>query len=269
MTYHIAPVSAASPDMPSDQYVELREDIRLHGQLVPIWRCGAEIIDGRKRFRACGELGIEAKFVDLSSDQDPEAVSRSLNILRTHYTPSQRAMYAAKRATATKAEGGRRKHGSTSPNLVMQKTASEAARESGVAESAVIQAKAIRRAAAPEVVAAVEAGKLTLHAAEQIVKHAPATEQAAATAKVIEASKGKARQTPVSALGRSLGIKRSPKRPAEWRAERAFDQLDNALDAIEGLFAEAGRGVAGAWLDKVAAARGRLAAILRSHKKGA
>lgn len=48
----------------------------------------------------------------------------------------------------------------------MQKTIAEAAREAGVSRGAVIAAKGIHRTAAPEVVEAVEAGKLTLHAAD-------------------------------------------------------------------------------------------------------
>lgn len=45
-------------------------------------------------------------------------------------------------------------------------TLAEAAKEAGVSKSGVSAARRLRRTAAPEVVQAVEAGKLTLHAAE-------------------------------------------------------------------------------------------------------
>lgn len=71
----VSNVSAASPDMSDEAYRELVEDIRKHGQLVPIWISNGEVIDGRKRLRACGELGIDPKVIDLSDGQDPAALS--------------------------------------------------------------------------------------------------------------------------------------------------------------------------------------------------
>src|SRR3990167_10011377 len=98
----VSEVSAASPDMKDTQFNALVEDIRQHGQLVPIWKSGDEIIDGRKRARACSLLGIPLKTVDVSDGRDPQSLSYSLNILRTHYTIGQRAAFASTRATLNK-----------------------------------------------------------------------------------------------------------------------------------------------------------------------
>lgn len=77
------------------------------------------------------------------------------SLTSTHYTKSQRAMFAARRANATKATAGRMSHGSKTKFGVAETTIDEAAREAGVAASAVVEAKRIRREAAPEVVRAV------------------------------------------------------------------------------------------------------------------
>lgn len=146
MTYRISEIAATSPDMTADDFSQLIEDIRQHGQLVPIWMSGDEVIDGRKRLQACALLGIEPKAVDLSPDQDPAALVYSLNILRTHYTPSQRAMFAAKRAKWPK---GKTK-AQTAKFSGLDLTGPEAAKEAGVAESAVRTAKRILREGAPE-----------------------------------------------------------------------------------------------------------------------
>lgn len=63
-----------------------------------------EVIDGRKREAACRQLGTRPKTVELEPGADPAAAARSLNILRTHYTASQRALFAATRANASKAD---------------------------------------------------------------------------------------------------------------------------------------------------------------------
>ena len=98
MNLRISPISEASPDMDDAQFNELVEDIRARGQLVAIWvSADGEVIDGRKRLRACELLNIEAKTVNVS-DGDGADLARSLNILRTHYTASQRAMFAAEMA---------------------------------------------------------------------------------------------------------------------------------------------------------------------------
>src|SRR5262245_4844857 len=61
-----SPISAASPDMDDAQFNELVEDIRERGQLVPICVANGEVIDGRKRLRACELLNIEPKTVNVS-----------------------------------------------------------------------------------------------------------------------------------------------------------------------------------------------------------
>lgn len=228
----VSEISARSPDMSDADFSALIEDIRKNGQLVPIWTRGGEIIDGRKRFAACKELGIEPQTIDLAPDQDAEAISRALNILRTHYTPSQRAMFAAERANATRATGRQRRLIGELPD--QKTTVAEAARESAINESSVQIAKKIKREAAPEITDAIKSGKLTLHAGEQIMQAVAKPEQAAAVAKVIEANRGKARNTPVAkTLNGTDGRRdRAMPKPGQEQFSRAIRMLDVACEII-------------------------------------
>lgn len=214
----LSPVAQESPDMSNEELAELVADIRVHGQLVPIWKSGDEVIDGRKRLMACQKLGIEPKIVDLSPEQRPKDIAYSLNLIRTHYTPSQRAMFAAKRATATKADAGSMRHPATTNLELLGKTVGQAAKETGVSSSTVAVAKRVMRLAAPEVTSAVEAGKLSLHSARKIMENVPVSEQPAMAKKVIEASTAKGKQTP------SLIMKRDRRTGRAIRRTRIPDQ---------------------------------------------
>jgi ParB-like chromosome segregation protein Spo0J len=137
--FRIAEVSARSPDMSTREFDEFVDDIRTNGQLVPIWKLGDEVIDGRKRLAACERLGITPMFVNMDPSQDRERVARALNILRTHYSQTQRAIFAAGRATAKEGRPEKLpKLGEFQPVTVRQ-----AADEAGVAASSVSRARQI------------------------------------------------------------------------------------------------------------------------------
>jgi 2-oxoglutarate dehydrogenase complex dehydrogenase (E1) component-like enzyme len=50
------------PPMPEDQFGALIDSIRDHGQLTPIVLHEGKILDGRHRYKACINLGIEPLF---------------------------------------------------------------------------------------------------------------------------------------------------------------------------------------------------------------
>lgn len=263
MTYIVSEIAAASPDMAAAEFKALVEDIRKHGQLVPIWKSRNEIIDGRKRLRACEILGITPKFVNLSPDQSQADLAYSLNILRTHWTRSQRAMFAARRANYPKGKASavmlRSQH------LV---TDEEAASEADVDRGTVIEAKRVRRDGAPEVVAAVEAGHLTLHSAREIVATVPLEEQPDAVAKVIKASRGRRRQTSIKVLGMQKDRRRPPTRPLRERMERTLVQLETVVDYLV-QFVDEGGSFDAVWTRRLYAARTKLSqAITRAKARG-
>lgn len=56
------PAADAFPMMDAGRFSEVKADIAEKGQLEPITLCEGMILDGRNRYKACLELGIEPKF---------------------------------------------------------------------------------------------------------------------------------------------------------------------------------------------------------------
>lgn len=230
MTYAVSKISAQSPDMSDAEFAEFVADIQKNGQLVPIWIRGAEIIDGRKRFAACVQLGIKPKVVNLDPAQNTDDIARALNVLRTHYTSSQRALYAAK--SAIRAEG--RPKQSTS-RLLSGPTATEAAHEAGVSRDYVFKAKQVIRDGVPEITQAVEKGELTVRGALAIVEQVPKDEQPSVVARVVEASKDKPKQSPTAKiLNNGEDVRRHRAQPAkpDEQFRRSISMLEVAVDVL-------------------------------------
>jgi hypothetical protein len=82
------------PMMSEDEYRALVADIRKKGLLEPIWTYQGQIIDGRNRYRACEELGIEPRYREWNGQGSLVAFVVSLNLQRRHLTSSQKAMIA-------------------------------------------------------------------------------------------------------------------------------------------------------------------------------
>lgn len=89
------PYADLFPMMIGDEFVSLVEDIRRKGQIEKIVIFKGQILDGRNRYKACQELGIEAQFKQFtgSDEQALEAVL-SWNLERRHLTSSQKAAIA-------------------------------------------------------------------------------------------------------------------------------------------------------------------------------
>ncbi len=66
-----------------DGFNELKEDISVNGQLVPILLRKGRILDGRHRYKACMDLGIDVKCKELGVISDDKAldivISNSIN----------------------------------------------------------------------------------------------------------------------------------------------------------------------------------------------
>jgi len=83
------------PMMNDDEYNALVADIKAHGQLEPVWLYQGKIIDGRNRYKACLEAGIEPQYRTWEGDKaDLITFILSLNLQRRHLTSSQKAMIA-------------------------------------------------------------------------------------------------------------------------------------------------------------------------------
>ena len=221
MSLAVHPMSSASPDLSDDSMTALRESIRTLGQLVPIvvWR--GEVIDGRKRLACCEALGVEPITVELADDANATDQAGALNLLRTHYTVSQRAMYASKLARLP--YGGASRHRDRNSELKNVPTHDEVAAMVDVHPSLISKARQIRRDAEPDVVDAVERGEISLHAASKIAER-PRDEQSRLTRQVV-AEKGGRRNIRSQALGTA--------RPRMAKAKPAADILSRLFTAIE------------------------------------
>jgi hypothetical protein len=58
----IHPAADLFPAMSDEEYGRLRDDIAKNGQIMSIATYKGQVLDGRHRYRACLELGIEPKL---------------------------------------------------------------------------------------------------------------------------------------------------------------------------------------------------------------
>ena len=89
LTFH--PASELFPLLEGEELAALVKDIRAHGLQVKIELLDGQILDGRNRYRACLEAGVEVQTVELPSDTDAPGRVWSLNHCRRHLTLAQRA----------------------------------------------------------------------------------------------------------------------------------------------------------------------------------
>jgi ParB-like chromosome segregation protein Spo0J len=195
MEYHEA---AKIFPMDEDSLQELADDIAKHGLLHPIEVFEGKIIDGRRRSAACLLAGVEPDYSEVNP-ADPIAYVLSLNLHRRHLTESQRGMIAAKvieyhenQAKDRQREAGRHfgrgkeKVEANWPQANSGKSSDQVGDALAVGGRTVRRAKRVASAGAPEVIQAVESGKLSLNKAEQIVLTLPKEQQAEAVKETIE-----------------------------------------------------------------------------------
>jgi len=82
------------PMMTPDEFAGLKEDISRNGQIDPVWIYDGKIIDGRNRYLACTELGIEPLTREWHGDGDLVDFVVSMNVIRRHLSAGQKAFIA-------------------------------------------------------------------------------------------------------------------------------------------------------------------------------
>lgn len=176
MSYEIHPIANIFPAMSDSEFQALRDDIEQYGQREPIWLYEGKVIDGRHRLRACEELG-RAPRTEVYDGFDATAFVVSLNLHRRHLSESQRGMVAAKLANL--GDGQRADHAA---QICAPVTQDRAAEMLNVSRRTVQAAAKVKDEGAPELVAAVESGKVSVSAAATITE-APKERQAEIVAK--------------------------------------------------------------------------------------
>lgn len=165
----LSPLTALFPAMAAEQYAALKESIARHGLLEPLLVHRGEVIDGRHRWQACQELGLEPRVQVVPEDADPLACVLARNAARRDLSPSQRALIAAR--LSLRSPRGRPVAQADAAPL----TVDQAAAQLGVGARSVKRARSLLQGARPDLVAAVEAGRLSVHDAHGRLERPPAT----------------------------------------------------------------------------------------------
>jgi N6-adenosine-specific RNA methylase IME4 len=169
------------PLIEGDEFAGLVADIGKQGLLEAIVLLDGKILDGRNRYRACVEAGVEPHFEEFDGE-DPVAFVVSKNVARRHLDESQRALAAARIATLQR---GGNQHSEGLP-------IGRSSQLLNVGERSVHRARDVLDQGEATLVKAVEQGKVSVSAAADVAT-LPKQEQAEIVAKgekeILEAAK--------------------------------------------------------------------------------
>jgi hypothetical protein len=214
----VHPIAKLVPNMSTEQFSELRGDIREHGLRVPIVLYDGKILDGRNRAEAWfdikGNWDVPSTVFE-GSEREAVDFVRSHNITRRHLKSSQRAYFESQAAEFGKARPGQpKKNSGNFPNKPTQTT---------IAKSVGIDVKTIAKAAK-----AVKLGGAPVAAA--LRNGSVSVDRALAVAKMPEPKRKLALED------RSVPVPRATKRP---RSE--FAEYNRGVEAAARLVARRGR----------------------------
>lgn len=184
MKFH--PLADIFPLMQGEEFESLVEDIATSGLREPIVLHEQSILDGRNRWRACQDAGVEPEFVEYAGD-NPAGYVVSLNLRRRHLDASQRAMVAARLATLRDGERSDRQGAQ-----ICVPTQDGAADMLNVGRRSVQHARAVTERGVPELVDAVDRGVASVSAASAVATLPPEQQTdivAEGPAAIVEAAK--------------------------------------------------------------------------------
>jgi N6-adenosine-specific RNA methylase IME4/ParB-like chromosome segregation protein Spo0J len=166
------PLANNFPPIEGPEFDALVDDIATHGLHDPIVILDEQILDGRNRYRACLEAGVEPTFVLFEGD-DPVAFVISVNVKRRHLDESRRAYVAA--LFAIMRQGERTDLPSNEGKSISQE---QAAKLMNVGVASVERARAVLNSGTLELQHAVAQGKMAVSAAADIAKAEPEFQRA-------------------------------------------------------------------------------------------
>lgn len=164
------PAAEIFPLMTGEAFDALVEDIREHGQLEAIVVINGEILDGRNRYRACQQLGIEPLITDHAGCSDPEGYVISKNLHRRHLNESQRAMVAARLANIPTGFNYQKREGG-------EISLAKAAEMLNVGRSTAVYAKKVLREGSPEEIAACDRGEASVNGIGRLIARTASPEK--------------------------------------------------------------------------------------------
>jgi hypothetical protein len=162
------PLSAAFPDMPDEDFEDLVESIKTHGQREAITTYESKILDGWHRFKACLKLDINPMLHEFDGP-DPVSYVIDLNLHRRHLSPSQKALAVV--SCNTWLTGGRPQKTPPRGGVITNayKSSEQMAKDAGVGTRTVERAKKVAQSGDKEVIEAVKKGAMSLSEAIKVV----------------------------------------------------------------------------------------------------
>lgn len=222
------PAAEIFPLLEGTELESLAADIAEHGLREPIIldRSG-RLLDGRNRYRACRMKGIEpAERTWEGEDQDAIAFVLSLNLYRRHLNESQRSMVAAR--VAKLSHGQRADYADASIEASAAVRQADAAKMLNVSRSSVQRAREVLDNGAPELIAAVENGKLAVSVASDLAHDNPDGQR-----EILAKKKPKEIRKAARAVGRAGRARRASLRPARRRRPAPAEDLELTAPPIE------------------------------------
>jgi len=186
LQYEFHEVANIFPMMSEAEFGGLVEDIKNNGQIEPIWVHQQKIIDGRNRYNACLEIGVEPIIKQWDCRGSLVSFVTSLNLHRRHLNASQLGMVTARiecifkkdagermragKAIDTLAPNGARVDQATQNNKSTNegKALMQAAKMVGSGYGTALRAKKVISKGTDELVSTVDRGELNLTKAEKI-----------------------------------------------------------------------------------------------------
>ena len=164
------PIVNAYPFMTDAEFHALRESIKQNGVRNPIILYENMILDGRHRYLACKELGIEPPTIEFEGDACPVEYVYDINSNRRSLSPSQRAAVALALIPLIEVESKKRQARSTAVAPEAKGKSSEiAAKATGASPRMVEAVKSVAKKK-PELVEKIKTGEIPVAQAEQEIK---------------------------------------------------------------------------------------------------
>lgn len=152
------------PLMTGNEFEALVSDIERVGLFEPIVLFEGKILDGRNRYRACRQLNCNPVFEQFDGD-DPLEFVLSKNLFRRQLSVAQRALVAAS-LSSLKGDSAPDQPGEGHTHMEIE----DAAKALSVSPRTVSSACKVVRDGTPALLEAVQKGKVSVSAAEQVAK---------------------------------------------------------------------------------------------------
>jgi hypothetical protein len=159
------------PMMQPDELADLVNDIKANGLIEPIVTYEGKILDGRNRWLACGEAGVEARLEAYEGD-DALGFVVSKNLHRRHLDETQRGVVGSKISNMRQGERTDIRPSANLPKV----SQSKAAEMVNVSTRTIRSVRQVEREA-PELMPKLESGEMSAHKAVKIIKTIKAKEQ--------------------------------------------------------------------------------------------